>query len=645
VGTYSVSLSIVDVNGCTSAITLPNLITTFAIPTAAFTQSVSQSCDDPLNVSFTNNSTGSGLTYNWLFGNGNASTLLTPPVQVYSSIGTYPNTLIVTNSIGCSDTTTQNVSIETFVANFGQDTTTGCPGQVISFTDSTTNTVTNWNWDFGDGNFSSLQNPAHPYASAGTYTVKLIASNAFGCIDSLIKTTLITINPTPTPSFSSNDSSACQIPFVVNFTDLSTSATSWNWTFGDGNTDTLQNPTNIYTSSGSFNVTLTIVDNKGCSGATTNNSYINIVPPAVNFSIDTSSGCVPLTVNFTDLSFSNETITNWYWDFGNGDTSTAQNPTVNYVDTGLFNVTLVIVNVDGCTDTLIMNDFVRVGQPPLLNFSPLSTAGCFPLSLNFYDSSSVYSDEWFWDFGDNGTDITQNPIHTYADTGYFNITFAAGFHGCWDTLSIDSVVEVLLPIALFNATPLTACYAPDTVTFVDNSTGPDTWIWRFGDGSEDTLQNPLPHIYTTPGIYTVTLVVGNNITGCMDSTTQTVTISDRIPGFDQTDTIGCRPFNVTFTDTSIVNTSITNWYWDFGDGGLDSVQNPNYTYNTAGVFDVRLIITDAIGCNDTLVKTNWIDTKGLPTAQFGADTTYGCTPLAVNFTDSSTGINPILNWD
>jgi gliding motility-associated-like protein len=644
IGTYTVSLTVTDTNGCSNIITKTNHITVSTSPVSSFTQNTSISCTFPLNVNFTNNSTGTGLSYDWSFGNGDTSTLQTPPFQTYNSMGTFTNTLIVTNVNGCSDTSSQIVTIAPFVANFGQDTTSICPGDIINFSDSSSNGVNAWAWDFGDGGSSTAQNPTYTYLNSGIYTVSLIVTNAAGCTDSISITNLIIVNPNPVAAFSANDSTACQVPFLVNFTDLSTGATSWSWNFGDGNTANTQNPSNIYTALSNYNVSLSISDINGCTDSIFYNSLIQIIPPTVAFNKDTTSGCAPLTVNFTDASSPSGVITNWFWDFGDGGTSTAQNPNYIYTDTGTFNVTLVIVNAEGCTDTLTEINYIQVGQPPVINFTPTDTSLCYPLPIDFFDNSSIFTNQWAWDFGDGGTSNSQNPTHTYADTGYFDVTLAAAFNGCWDTLHLDSVVEILLPIAQFTATPLIGCSAPLTVTFTDASSGPDTWIWRFGDGVEDTIQNTTPHTYTSPGIYTVTLVVSNTSTGCTDSTTQTVSISDQILGFNQTNTTGCIDLNVGFTDTSWVNSSITSWYWDFGDGGTSTNQNPSHTYTIAGIYDVTLIITDALGCVDTLTKTNWIDAIENPVADFIADTTYGCAPLQVNFTDLSTGVNPILSW-
>jgi gliding motility-associated-like protein len=640
---FHVLLSVTDNNGCSNNLNKIDYVTTFPSPTSLFSQNNSFGCSLPLELVFTNNSTGTGLVYAWSFGNGNTSNLLTPADQTFTALGTFANTLMVTNSDGCSDTSSQALVIAPFVADFSQDTTAACVNEAINFTDLSTTIANTWNWDFGDGTTSSAQNPSHGYNVPGTYTVELIAAGPIGCSGNVIKTNLITINPPPTVGFTADDTGACQVPFVVNFTDNTPNAVSWNWNFGDGNTSTNENPVNTYTSLGNYTVSLTVIDINGCSATLVESSFIQIIPPTVNFNSIKTNGCAPLVVDFNDLTFSNETITSWNWNFGNGNTSTSQSPTETYTDTGSYDVTLIIVNADGCTDSLTFTDFIQVGQLPIVNFSPTDTTGCHPFTVSFYDSSSVYSDQWSWNFGDGETSLSQDPTHIYIDTGYFEVTYAAGFHGCWDTLRIDSVVEVLLPKAEFTVSPNIGCNAPHTVTFTDGSEGSDNWTWRFGDGLETTTQNPI-HTYTNTGFFTAKLIVENFTTGCLDSITQVISISDREIGFDQSDTVVCKNFAVQFTDETIVNSTISSWSWDFGDGGLSSAQHPNYTYTTSGIYDVRLIITDALGCLDTLIKTNTVDVKSPSVADFVADTTFGCAPLLVNFSDLSIPVNPILEW-
>jgi gliding motility-associated-like protein len=641
---YNVLLIVTDDNGCSASLSKTDFVTTLPSPISLFSQDRDAGCSTPLAVNFTNSSSGSSLNYEWNFGNGNTSTSLTPTAQTYTTLGSFTNSLIVTTSDGCSDTSSQVVVIETFVADFSQDITSACLNEVIDFTDLSTAVANTWSWDFGDGTSSSAQNPSHGYSAPGTYTVELTSFGPVGCTDNVIKSNIITINPDPVVDFTANNTTFCQVPFTVNFTDMTPDAVSWSWTFGDGNNANTETPSNTYTALGNYNVSLSVTDVNGCSASASKSSFITIVPPTVNFNSNKTNGCAPLTVDFSDLTFSNETITNWIWDFGNGNTSPSQNPTETYTDTGSYDVSLVIVNAEGCTDTLIFTDYIQVGQLPLVNFSPKDTVGCHPFTVNFFDSSSVYSDQWSWSFGDGQTSIVQNPINTYIDTGYFDVTYAVGFHGCWDSLNLDSVVEVLLPKAIFTVTPMIGCNAPHVVGFTDASEGADQWTWYFGDGAMASTQNPT-HTYTSTGFYTATLIVENFTTSCKDSISQVIRISDRDLGFEQSDSLICETFSVQFTDATIVNSSISSWNWNFGDGGVSTSQNPNYTYSSNGIFDVRLIITDALGCKDTLMKTNTVVVKTAPVAEFVADITFGCAALDVNFTDLSTGINTILGWN
>jgi gliding motility-associated-like protein len=641
---FDVFYQVIDEHGCSSSINLPQFITSLPSPEAIFSQSDTFSCIAPKTISFTNSSNGSGLNYEWDFGNGNSSVDLTPSDQVYNTFGDFTNTLIVTNNLGCSDSLSLELNVETFQTDFSSNFTERCIADSVKFTDLSSSVVTNWLWDFGDGTISSEPNPTHLYSAPGTYSVELTSSGEAGvCNDNVIKTNFITIHSLPTVDFTSNVTSDCQIPFEVEFTDNTSNAVSWEWDFGDGNISNDENPSNSYNLLGDFNVQLSVIDQNGCSSIALRDSFVSIIPPSANFNSDTTNGCAPLLINFTDLSFSNEVVNRWNWDFGNGDTSIEPNPSYTYSDTGSYSVTLIIENVNGCIDTLLMDDFIQVGQKSTLNFSPLDAVGCHPYMLDFYDSSSVYSNQWYWNFGDGGTSVEKNPIHTYRDTGYFDVTFAAAFNGCWDSLLVDSVVEVLLPKAAFTALPIISCSAPLTVDFTDNSVGADKWTWQFGDGVEDTTQNT-SHTYASTGFYMSKLIVENFTTGCLDSVMQLVSISEINAEFDFSDSIICKNEIMQFTDFSTFNSQIDLWDWDFGDGEVSSEQNPEYVYRSAGIYTVSLTVTDTLGCSHTIEKTSVLEVKELPVADFASELFTGCAPLLVNFSDRSTGVSSITEW-
>ncbi|MFN8395264.1 MAG: PKD domain-containing protein [Bacteroidia bacterium] len=446
-GTYTVSMVATDVNGCNNTVVMLNYVSVSTPPTANFTGSPLSACAPPLNVSFTNTSTGGAgpLSYQWNFGDGGTSTA-TSPTHTYNATGSYTITLIATDVNGCADTIVRNsyVNIGSVTAAFTPSTTTICEGQSVTFTDASTGGANTWQWTFGDGGTSNAQNPTHTYATAGTYTVTLIASNG-GCADTVTQTALITVNPAPVANFVADTTVSCETPLTVNFTDLSTgNPNTWLWDFGDGNTSTAQNPSHTYTAPGNYTVTLTVTGPNGCTDQVVFNNYIQITEPVADFIGTPIMGCIPLPVAFTDLSQSIFPIVSWQWDFGDGNTSTAQNPGHTYTTPGAFTVSLIIVNSAGCTDTLIRPVYIQAGTPPIACFTVNPTIACVNDPVQFTDCSTNATG-WFWDFGDGGTSNAQNPAYAYQDTGCFTVTLIASNFGCTDDTVIANVVCIPLP--------------------------------------------------------------------------------------------------------------------------------------------------------------------------------------------------------
>jgi len=238
-------------------------------------------------------------------------------------------------------------------------------GQVITFTDDSSNGPVEWLWDFGDGNTSTEKDPTHSYATSGTYTVKLMATNWDGedeeeKVDYITATTAVIA---PVAEFSATPLNG-DAPLFVNFTDQSTNApSSWSWTFGDGGTSTDQNPSHDYTTPGVYTVVLTATNSAG-SDDETKNDYITVttavVTPVAEFSATPLSGTAPLFVNFTDLS--TNTPTSWSWTFGDGGTSTAQNPSHEYENEGSYDVGLTVYN-GTLNDTEIKVGYITVAPP------------------------------------------------------------------------------------------------------------------------------------------------------------------------------------------------------------------------------------------------------------------------------------------
>jgi PKD repeat protein len=312
---------------------------------------------------------------------------------------------------------------DTPVADFSAVPQSGCVPLEVCFTDESANSPTSWLWDFGDGSPPSAeQNPCHTYQNPGPYTVSLTATNNCG-EDTETKSGYITVAEPPVACFTGAPTSGCA-PLEVCFTDCSTGdPTSWEWDFGDGETDAEQNPCHTYQTPGVYAVTLT-VSNVCDSDIEEKLDYITVLgPPTAGFSGTPQSGCRPLEVCFTDESTGDPT--SWEWDFGDGTaTSTEQNPCHTYQDSGSYTVTLTASNACG-SDAEVKTDYITVLAPPTAAFSGTPPSGEVPLPVEvcFTDESTGDPTSWEWDFGDGSpTSTEQDPCHEYQGAGSYDVT-------------------------------------------------------------------------------------------------------------------------------------------------------------------------------------------------------------------------------
>ena len=638
-GNYNVTLRVTTVSGCSKTLTKNNYIHASNGVIANFTNTTPTGCSLPITIVFTNTSSGSGtLSYLWNFGDGGTSTLQNPS-HTYLTQGNFTVSLRVTSSTGCITTIVKPGAV---VINFIRATFTGppstCINDAVNFTNTTTPAPTSVFWDFGDGTNSTTLSPAKTYTATGTYTVKMIARLG-ACVDST--STLINVYPKPTAAFSAINRNACKPPLTVNFTNTSTSPANYFWDFGDGGTSSLPNPSHTYTTYGSFTVKLIVTNFVGCSDSLVLNDYIKILPPQASINNLPQSNCAPLTWTFSSTINSPDPVISYFWDLGDGTTSTLPNPTNTY-PTGSYNITLIVTTLGGCSDTVFMPAGIVADDKPVADFSANPRDVCAKIDVNFLDQSTGNVTRWLWDFGDGGTSIEQNPSHHYEDTGLFTIRLIVWNNNCADTLTLVNYVHISPPIAHFN--PGFNCASPKTITFTDASIGPDEWHWNFGDGNTSTSQNNI-HTYADTGTYTIQLVVINHTSGCDDTFTQTIRIVDEDANFNATDTVICRNTSTTFNAVGNTPGTISSYEWDFGDGQTSTGATTTHTYVNAGLYTVRLIITDISNCKDTLIKVQYIRVDG-PTAAFSIPNGGSCTNNSFTFIDNSTddGLHPITTW-
>ncbi len=486
------------------------------------------------------------------------------------------------------------------IPNFTVNPDSGCAPLTVTFSNTSVNSTTYY-WDFGDGNNSVSPNPTHTYVNPGTYTVKLIAANSTPCasgIDSIIKINIITVLPAPTGTFIADTLNGCD-SLTVHFTQQTVGAVSYLWKFGDGSTSTLPNPTHTYHNTGIYTDTL-IARGLLCNDTIIRVNYITVIAPQTvtsAFVADTFSGCVPLTVNFTNNSVNG---TSFLWNFGDGNTSTTANPSNIFTHSGTYTVKLVSYNTSVCglvADSVTHIAYITVYPYAHASFTEDSINGCAPMHVHFTNTSDTATN-YLWNFGDGNTSTATNPSNIYHNHGTYTVTLIAfGAGGCNDTATFSSIIVDTLPIisSAFVADTFSGCN-PFTVNFTNNSINGLTYVWRFGDGDTSIQQNPT-HIYHDSGYFTVTLVVVNN-SPCgrvADSITHTSYIHVENPitvnaDFTAQPIIGCAPLTVTFANNS---SNANAYYWNFGDGKLDTAKNPTHTfyYTHNGKFKVTLVVS------------------------------------------------------
>ena len=637
-GSYNVTLKATNTGGCFNAVSKRQIVKILKPPAAAFGFTKSIQCKPPETISFTNNSIGTGLlNFVWDFGNGNSSTIVNPN-NIYSSGGFFSPRLIVTDSLGCADTLLMNDSL--FINNISTVITSKdsvCRGSSAGFSNNSIPVPDSSLWSFEDGIFSDSATIFKTWNVAGIYTVKLL--NYYPtCTDSVTK--IITVLNLPIVKFSADDSNSCKAPFIVNFKNLTSNTFSWLWDFGDGNTSNFQTPDNTYSTNGSFAVKLTTTDAAGCTDTATINNFIKVLSPIAKIANVPNSGCIPFSIQLSPAAFSVDGIAAYFWDLGNGDTSDVINPVANYPLSGKYDIKLKVTSNDGCIDSVIILNGITTNVKPIIDFAASPTNLCFGQPVQFTDLSTDTLDRWQWNTGDGGVKYIQNFVYVYKDTGNYTVRMIGWKNGCSDTITKINYINYKRPVARFKTTY--NCINKLELNFTDTSILPQSWLWNFGDGTTSTLQNPT-HLYAADQLYNVSLTVIDDT--CSNTIIKQIPVNSLPPDFTISKNIICKADSILFSLIPNANARFVKYTWSFGDGSsINATNNASvyHRYNNAGVFSVSLITEDLSGCIDSTIKVNSISVFS-PKAAFSINTTSGCLPLQVTFTNNSSTANGIDN--
>lgn len=460
-------------------------------------------------------------------------------------------------------------------------------GLTVQFQDSSFSTlgISNYNWNFGDGNFASTINPTHTYSNPGTYLVCLSISDTL-CSDSICYNITVINNQTP-------NCSADFYPLVnglsVQFIDSSMTSnfTNYSWNFGDGQTSFTQNPTHVYAQSGTYLVGLSIYDStSNCS-----DQFFDSV------SVSSPFNC---TANF-NYSVSNDslfiqnladTLLLISYDFGDNNFSMQTNPTHIYTQSGTYVVCQTVTDSANCLSTYCDTVQINIALPCKADFS-YNVNGFIVDVVNRANNYATLT----YDFGDGFVTSTANPSHIYSSNGTYSICQTiSDTLGCSDT-KCDTVIINVAP-------PCQAGFSYQSnftqVSFVNQALNFDTITYDFGDGNNSTLSNPT-HNYANSGTYIVIQTVSNQ-SNCTSTFTDTITVNLPIPSPCYADF----SFTQVGDTTRFVNNSLNynRLIYYFGNGDSSSLNNPSHIYTNSGTYIAKLLVfNDSTGCADSVSKT------------------------------------------
>jgi len=621
-GQKTVTLSITDNHNCTSSITKQFYINTEKLkPIYSAVDSTVCLGDTVFFTNYTRN--GNNLDFEWNFGDGSAISTDSLPTHVYASPGTYNVSLKVSQNGICDTTYTKNGFItitNPSIDFYSSDSIGTCPPFIVNFTSINSPDIVAWQWDFGDGNLASGQNPANIYTVPGTYDIKLIATSSGGCVDSVIKPALIKLLG-PYGRFTPSIIESCTSPIQVCFDTEIRDAETVRFFFGDNgvfentsNPNAVTNFCHTYSNIGTFKPTAILKGSNGCINIVTLQDSITIHSITSNFAADVTQGCGNLDVNFSSNVVSSDEITSVLWHFGDGTTSTNTNPSHAYANDGIYTVKLYITTQNGCVDSVIKPNYISIYKKPEVNFSILPNVGCVPTN-SFFENNTVPNgnvSNIIWNFGDGTSPVfnIENPRHTFTTAGNYNVSLTVtNEFGCTNSL-IRSYNVYNRPVANISSNDTSICLG-DFIQL--NASGGIRYEWTPTIGlSCANCSNP----FLDASIDTIYKVRVYDINGCDATDSVRINTVQRPTGNTSGDVSICRGNS---TQLSANVNGATSYTWSPStDLSCTSCAMPTSTATATRVYFVEVrALPNICPFRDTLTVT----VNDLPNVSVSNDTT------------------------
>ncbi len=529
-GVYTVNLT-ESFGSCQSV--AEKQIEVFSKPAASFTLGgILKSCTFPSIIQFTNTSSPGAVAFKWYFGDGDSS-MEVSPAHTYQA-GQFTPVLVAFNANGCSDTLQKKDSLFFGgpIINIINLPDSGCIPFTVTPLGSLAapEAVASYAWDFGDGFTSAVALPQHIYTTTGRYNVSLTVQTISGCSTQTIISEAVAVGTPSIPDFTTDKTTVCGSSAVQFNATAGGPVSYWNWNFDNEGSSTLQNPVYSFLKTGSRTISLS-VSNSGCVSKVKKTDYLFIQPPVSSYKVEYFCDD-RLKVQFDDASMGPQT---WLWDFGDGNTSAAQNPMHRYAESGKYLVRLTTTN-GSCSSTYEKYIYL-LNTKPAFSYVPADGFICRKGDIEIAVSNPSYISDYLWDFGDGSTLFSDTSVHYfYKKTGvYYPSLIAKYTNGCQDTLYSPDAITVTGPTANFRIAPATACLY-DAVTFTDNSTSDGVHaiisrLWNYGDGitgGKDSLQ--VKHNYNASGTFKTSIAIADDH-NCFDTVYTNLTVN-ALPAID-----------------------------------------------------------------------------------------------------------------
>jgi large repetitive protein len=532
-------------------------------------------------------------------------------------------------SSGCVNSGSRIVTVKPIPKAIIDTIPNACAGVSLFFKNLSKDFISS-TWDFGDGDVSNAISPTHIYNVAGSYNVSLTVKNADGCSGKTTK--IVNIDKQGIADFTKSTNGGCgDIVPVAFYNNSRGNNMTYNWTFGNGQTDTAYSPLPIGFIQANKDTLyrITLIASNSCGISVKTDSVLVRARPHVNFGFQNDGGCSPMVVKFVNVSKGNPT--QYWWDMGNGLKYTDSLPPTQIYKTDAlprtYKVTMIGSNACG-SDTAVKLITVAPANVKPFFYLP-ENSGCVPFTIKATNFATAGS-RIYWTISDGNSSAAQDTlIYTFNKVGKYTITQYAN-NGCgYDSLQADIEVRPS-PSVGFKHTPLVCMGQP--IIFTDTSSSAVSLAWDFGDNETSVLQNPR-HIYLKSGIYNVKVVGTDLTTGCSTTAESALSVRD-VPkaAFTQTPISGCPPLDVRFTNLS---ERADFFSWNFGDGNFSPARNPSYRFDSVGSYNIGLRATDAFGCfHDTIFRSITVHPKPIGDFEPLADQKCGL-PVKYNFVNKT----------